>query len=39
MSRLGGTMMILRHLEIRHSVQNPLNCYAGLRPSKRLSDA
>ena len=28
MSCLGGPMMILRHLEIGHPVQNPLNCYA-----------
>ena len=39
MSCLGGPMMILRHLEIGHPVQNPLNCYAGFGPSKRLSDA
>ena len=39
MSCLGGTMMILRHPEIGHSVQNLLNCYVGLGPSKRLSDA
>ena len=39
MSCLDGPMMILRHLEIGHPVQNPLNCYAGLGPSKRLSDA
>src|SRR5271163_5321764 len=39
MSCLGGPMMILRHLEIGHPVENPLNCYAGFGSSKRLSDA